>query len=172
MNLPVAETQPTKTAIAFAGEELPVRLRVEREVDGVIQTETVDTLVRVRAMPARHLGRVLQLCTDEGALLDFICQERVPSEGTTPIWQPVPPHWSDNLDDEHPTYVELLEAAKRLNFSRAAAWGKRQIAAKQYQAPILAAAKDLLTPIATEMVASVLSSLRAQESSEPPATTS
>ncbi len=165
---PVANTTPTAAAIAFAGEELPARLRVDR--DG--QTEIVDIVVRVRAMPARHLGRVLQLCTDEGALLDFICQEPVPSESGSPVWQPVPSGWADNLDDDHPTYVDLLEAAQRLNFSRAAAWGKRQIAAKQYQVELLMATKELVAPMMQEMVASVLSSLRAPESSAAPATPS
>src|SRR5690606_6446197 len=143
MNAPTSATRPTKAAIAFAGEEIPAK--VYAEVDGT--TVVIDTLIRVRAMPARHLGRVLQLCLDEGALLEFVCLEPCTSE--SPVdpalgtvfsgWQRVLPGWADNLTDE--SHAALLEAAQRLNFTRAASWGERQVKAKQFQTPLILMAK-------------------------------
>ena len=120
-------TTPSKLAVIFAGEELPA-----------IMLDGSSVQVRVRAMPARHLGKVLATCTDEAALLDLVCSVPSPvddkEERLFAGWQPVPANWADNLDDKDPGYAKLLETAKRLNFSRAAAWGERQIAAKQFQA--------------------------------------
>ena len=154
---------PTKTAIIFAGETITVTLRDQRSVT-----------VRVRAMPARQLGRVLQLCTDEAALLELVCL--IPAvEGDTPLpgmagWQPVPENWADNLTDE--AHLALLEAAKRLNFTRAAAWGERQIEAKQFQAPLLLKADEALSPIVEKLAKLLVSASSPSASPGAPSTKS
>ncbi|MBI5692586.1 MAG: hypothetical protein HZC55_21095 [Verrucomicrobia bacterium] len=141
-------TSVSKLAVIFAGEDLTARLH-----DGS------SLPVRVRAMPARHLGRVLALCTDEAALLDFVCLVPAAEGEAQPVpgWSRVPEGWADNLTDA--SHAELLEAAHRLNFSRAANWGRRQIAAKQFQAPLLLEADEALAPVVEKMTRLLLSSL-------------
>jgi hypothetical protein len=85
-------------------------------------------------------------------------------------WARVPSGWSDNLDDA--SHAALVEAAQRLNFSRAANWGERQIAAKQFQAPLLLKADKALAPALEEMVRLVISSLPPAASPAAPATKS
>ncbi len=154
-------TPPSKLSVIFAGEEIPART-----LNGA------PLLVRVRAMPARHLGRVLELCLDEGALLDFVCMVPIATEEPSEItgWSRVPAGWADNLDDT--SHVALLEAAKKLNFSRAASWGTRQIAAKQFQAPILLEADEALAPQFQKMVRLLMSSLPPSASPAAPSTKS
>ena len=154
-------TAPKKTAIVFAGETLLAKTLDEKEIQ-----------VRVRAMPARHLGRVLQLCTDEASLLELVCllPATDEDENEIPGWQRVPPGWPDNLADE--SHVVLLEAAKRLNFTRAAQWGERQIEAKQFQAPLLLKADELLSPLVEKMARLLISSLPSSASPAAPSTKS
>ncbi|HEY0966925.1 MAG TPA: hypothetical protein VGD88_06020 [Opitutaceae bacterium] len=140
---------PTKTAIVFSGEEIRAVVRTDKGDRSI--------LVRVRSMPARHLGTILALCTDEAALLDFVCQRQTLDENEHATgWEPVPAGWADDLHDE--SHVLLLEAAKRLNFTRAAAWGHRQIEAKQFQAPLLLKADEILMPVVQKMAALLVSS--------------
>jgi hypothetical protein len=159
------DTLPRKTAICFAGTEILAAF-----LDGS------ETLIRVRAMPVRHLGRVLALCTDEAKLLEFVCMEPTVApadrlEGSDFAgWRTVPEGWADNLVDR--SHVELLEAAKQLNFSRAAAWAERQIAAKQFQGPILMQADEALMPLVEKMTRLALSSLPAPASPAAPSTKS
>lgn len=151
-------TTPNKISMIFAGEN-----HTAKYVDGT------ETQVRVRAMPARHLGRVLQLAIDEPGLLEFVClvpaaADAQPDTGGVTVfaneqagWAPVGMSWADNLDDD--SHAKLLEAAKRLNFTRAAAWGERQIEAKQFQAPLILKADKALAPMVQEMAALLVSAL-------------
>lgn len=159
---------PTKLSVIFAGED-----HVARFIDG----GPAATTVRVRAMPARHLARVLQLADKEAELLDFVCFAPVSQPGepgtntgpsadgngiTSAAWQRVPEGWADNLTDE--SHAELYEAAKRLNFSRAATWAERQIAAKQFTGELALKAEEALMPMMQQIVG-LLGSL-----SRPPST--
>lgn len=156
-----SSTLPSKIAIIFAGED-----RTGSTLDGQ------PLQVRVRAMPARQLGRVLGLCTDEAALLEFVCLVPAADGEEQPIagWKHVPEGWADNLSDG--SHATLLEAAHRLNFSRAANWGKRQIAAKQFQAPILLEADEALAPVVEKMMRLLISSLPQSASPAAPTTKS
>lgn len=159
------QTLPRKTLIAFKGEEITATF-----------LDASTTLIRVRAMPARHLGQVMAACTDEAKLLELCCMEPTPAgEEDAPDaplrgWRAVAPGWADNLADA--SHVELLEAAQRLNFGRAAAWAERQIAAKQFQAPILMKADEALLPIVEKLTRLALSSLPAPASPAAPSTSS
>jgi len=77
-------------------------------------------------------------------------------------WAEVSREWVDNLDDA--SHLLLVEAAKRLNFSRAALWGHRQIEAKQFQAPLLLKADEMLSPVVEKMAHLLISSLQASGS--------
>ncbi|AHF94219.1 hypothetical protein OPIT5_08365 [Opitutaceae bacterium TAV5] len=145
----IAKAKPLH--LIFGGEEITARF-----IDGNQVT------ARVRAMPVRYMPAVLKLCTDETALLEFVCQvpDTDDAEGQNrpfPGWQPVPPGWADNLTDE--SHEELYEAAKRLNFTRAAKWAERQIAAKQFQTPLILRADEQLMPLVQRMADLLLSSL-------------
>ena len=141
---------PTKTAIVFAGEEIRALIRTDKGDRSIV--------VRVRSMPVRHLGTVLALCTEEAALLDFVCQCQTLDENEHATgWEPVPAGWADNLHDE--SHEILLEAAKRLNFTRAAAWGNRQLAATEMQADHLRAAEKVLAPVMKRLVAPMLEAM-------------
>lgn len=154
-------TLPSKTAVIFAGEVFDGRdpqHPLVRDLDGNTHT------VRVRAMPARHLGRVLELCTSEAGLLELVCLVAVKdAAGEIVDWVAVDAAFVDNLADE--SHVALVEAGKRLNFSRAASWGHRQIEAKQFQAPLLLKADEMLSPVVEKMAHLLISSLRSSESS-------
>ncbi len=161
-------TPAKKTAMIFAGEIFD-----GRAVDHprVIDLDGVAHDVRVRAMPARHLGQVLGACTDESALLELVCTVALETDkGGVLDWLPVDAGFVDNLTDE--SHALLLEAAKRLNFSRAASWGQRQIEAKQFQAPLLLKADEMLSPVVEKMAHLLISSLRQSESAAKPSTKS
>ncbi len=130
-------TQPSKLSIIFAGED-----RCATFIAG----GPAATSVRVRAMPARHLARVLQLADLEAELLDLVCF--LPREGGG--FDPVESGWSDNLTDA--SHAELYEAAKRLNFSRAATWAERQIAAKKFTGELALKAEEAITPLLKQMI--------------------
>ena len=173
-------TPPTKTAVIFAGEIF----------DGsdaahplIVDLEGREFTVRARAMPARHLGRVLQLCTDEAALLEFVCLVRAESDpstlnsqlSTSPNsqlsgWQPADAAFVDNLADA--SHVLLMEAAKRLNFSRAATWGHRQIEAGQMKTGLMLKTDEMLSPVVEKMAHLLISSLKLSESPAKPTTKS
>lgn len=138
---------PSKLTIIFAGEDFAVNLLDDTTVQ-----------VRVRAMPVRHLGRLLQLADHEAELLEFVC---VTPDGTglpedRKNWAPPPAGWADNLSDA--SHAQLYEAAKRLNFSRAASWAERQIAAKQFSGELALKAEQAIMPI-MEKVIGLLGSL-------------
>jgi hypothetical protein len=115
-------------------------------------------IARVRAMPVRHLGEVFKRCTDEASLIEFTTSvASVDSAGTITEWIPASADWVDALSDD--SHVLLYDSAQELNFSRAASWGERQIAAKKAQAPVLAMADRELSPHVQQMIASLLSSL-------------
>ncbi len=161
-------TPAKKTAMIFAGEIFDGR---EAEHPKIIDRGDVAHVVRVRALPARHLGRVLAACTDEAALLELVCTVALPDDKGEPAeWLPVDENWIDNLADD--SHLALVEAAKRLNFTRAASWGHRQIEAKQFQAPLLLKADEMLSPVVEKMAALLISSLRSSESAAKPTTKS
>jgi len=62
-------TPAKKTAVIFAGEIFdgfsPSHPRI-------LDHEGNEFIVRARAMPARHLGRVLALCADEPGLIELV----------------------------------------------------------------------------------------------------
>jgi hypothetical protein len=155
----ITTTTPSKLAVVFAGQDFTA---VEL-LDGKL------TPVRVRSMPARHLSKVLEACTNEAALLELTCLIPVPEGETAETeiagWMRVPPGWVDNLTDV--SHVALLEAAKSLNFSRAAAWGERQIAAKQFQAPILLKTDKALMPMVQELASLILSQTQSASRAAP-----
>lgn len=156
-----SEKYTSKIAVIFGGEEIPATL-----LDGST------LLVRVRAMPVRHMGRVLELCASESELLEFVCL--VPganAEGTEfPGWTRVPSGWADNLCDA--SHDLLYETAGRLNFSRAATWVDRQVVAQQTRAGLMRRQMEMIAPLAQEMVRSLVSSLPDAALSEKPATKS
>ena len=130
-------TTPSKLAIIFAGEDFT-------------DIELLDgskVAVRVRSMPARHLPQIVQFSDEEVLLIEFVCLIPVTDqdEQIVPGWQRVPHGWADNLTDE--SHIKIYEAAKRLNFSRAAAWAQRQIAAKKFGAELSTAAAKALRPM-------------------------
>jgi hypothetical protein len=137
-------TTPTKLSIIFSGEDLTATL-----------LDNTSTPVRVRAMPARHLGRVLQLADKEAELLEFVCliPSTSPEGEVISGWRAVPPGWADNLGDG--SHATLYEAAKRLNFSRAATWAERQIAAKQFSGELALKAEEVLMPLMEQIVGSL-----------------
>lgn len=160
---------PTKLSVIFSGEVFDganAEHPLIRDVDGAT------FVVRVRAMPARHHGRILLLCTEEAALLEFVCQVALRDDSTGAVidWIPAAPEWVDNLDDA--SHALLYEAAERQNFSRAAKWGERQIAAKKFVTPLLTQADEILSPLVERMAHLLISSMRASASPDAPTTKS
>jgi hypothetical protein len=99
-----------------------------------------EAMVRVRAMPARHMRRIVELSNDEAGLVEFVCLippgagDKVPRDAAE--WKSVPPGWAATLSDE--SFTGLVAAAQRLNFSRAETWAQRQVIAVR-QAAIMKA---------------------------------
>jgi hypothetical protein len=83
---------------------------------------------------------------------------------------PVPAGWSQNLSDE--SFEELYAAACRLNFTRAASWGQRQIAAKKTVAPIQQATLEQVAPLIEKMVTTLLQRFAPSSTSTPSAPSS
>jgi hypothetical protein len=144
-------------SIIFGGEETTAAL-----LDGS------SIKVRVRALPARYLGEVLAVAEKQTDLIELCTSIQVPAEGDAlpPVyagvrqpegWVGVPIGWTENLSDE--SHEALYQLARQLNFTRAAAWGKRQIAAKKDSAPIIEAAHEALRPIIQGLLASTNSAL-------------
>lgn len=153
-------TPAKKTAMIFAGEIFDGSTKDHPKI---LDLEGNAHDVRVRAMPARHLGKILGVCTDEAALLETVATLALKDDkGEVIDWLPVDAAFIDNLADA--SHAQLVEAAKRLNFSRAADWGGRQIEAKQFQAPLLLRADEMLSPVVEKMAHLLISSLRSGES--------
>lgn len=166
-------------SILFAGRSLGIEL-----LDGTPIT------VRVRALPQRYLNHVLaaaewkhalvQLCTylpdlpeplPPGEPLvssapDCDYPDVPPPSGMVPV----PPNWSDNLTDA--SLDALYEAAKALNFQRAADWARGQIAAKKEVAPLHQAAMEQVMPLVNQVLAPLISRLDAFSASTPSAPSS
>lgn len=164
-------TPPSRLSVIFSGDTFDGR----DDAHPLISDKGGNSyLVRVRAMPARHLGRVLQLCLDEAALLEFVCQVAPAtaeiSKLCAPAWEPATAEWVDVLDDE--SHVLLVNAAQDQNFTRAASWGERQIAAKNFQAPLLMKADETMGPVVAKMVGLIVSSLKSSGSLPEPSTKS
>ena len=132
---------PTDTipalSIIFSGEDVSVTF-----------LDASTAFVRVRAMPVRHLARVLQLADKEAELLDYVC---FLPDGAS--FNPVPSGWADNLTDD--SHAKLYEAAKRLNFTRAATWATRQIAAKKFTGEMAMQAEEVLLPLMRQLAGSI-----------------
>jgi hypothetical protein len=162
-------TPASKTSMIFAGEifdgsdEKHPKIR---DLEGNLHT------VRVRAMPGRHIGKVLAVCTDEAALIELVSTVAIKDDKTGEVidWVPVDATFVDNVDDA--SHLLLVEAAQRQNFSRASTWGRRQIEAKKFQAPLLLQADEMLSPVVEKMAHLLISSLRSSESQAKPSTKS
>ena len=169
----VTTTPPPRLSVIFSGEVFDGHDAAHPRIRDLGGNEQI---VRVRAMPARHLGRILQLCLDEAAFLEFVCYIPRPAPATNEEpngihgWMPVPVGWPDNLDDA--SHQLLVEAAQRQNFTRAASWGERQIAAKNFQAPLLLRADETMAPVVAKMVGLIVSSLKSSGSLPELSTTS
>jgi hypothetical protein len=148
---------PKSLSIIFGGEDASVSL-----IDGT------SAKVRVRALPARYLGDVLALAEKQTELIELCTAIPTPTEGEQiPAvfpgvrqpdgWVGVPHGWTENLSDV--AHEMLYELARKLNFTRAATWGKRQIAAKKESAPLVEAAQEALRPIIQGLLASTSSAL-------------
>lgn len=114
-------TEPTPLSVVLGGEALQATL-----MDG--------TTVRVfiRALPVRRLQEVLTHAVDEPALIEATAH-LVGDDDLTKT--PVPQGWADGLTDD--SHNALADAARRQNFTRAANWAERQIAANQTLLPLL-----------------------------------
>lgn len=110
------------------------------ETNAVLHAEgggTQSVHVRVHALPVRYLTLVLNLAEDESPLIELLTEigTPIPDKPGQFTWAAVPSGWADNLTDD--SHLELLEAAKKLNFSRAIAHGQRRVAAGRELAPIV-----------------------------------
>lgn len=165
-------TTPTKLSVVFAGEVFDNSKPSHPWIvlhDGSLHT------VRVRAMPSRHLGRVLALADREAELLEFCCTVAVvipktETEAERIDWQPMTPEFVDSLDDT--SHKLLVETAGRLNFTRAVQQAERSIAAGSLTIPLMEKADALLKPLAEKLASSVISSLAQSGSPAAPLTKS
>lgn len=166
-------------SLLFAGRTLGVEL-----LDGS------QVAVHVRALPQRYLHHVLaaaewkhalvQLCTylpdtpDEVTAGEPLAASEPPCDypDVPPPFGmvPVPPNWSDNLTDA--SLDALYAEAKALNFQRAVAWARDQIAAKKEVAPLHRAALEQVMPLVNQVLAPLISRLDALSTSTPSAPSS
>lgn len=165
-------TTPTKLSVVFAGEIFDGS---SPERPFILDLDGKAFVVRVRAMPSRHLGRVLALAENEAELLEFVCQVAVPLpvEAGAPVlidWQPLTPEFVDSL--AHPSHALLYESAGRLNFSRATAQAERKIVAGTIHVQLMERSENMVKPLAEKLAASVLSSLARSASPDAPSTKS
>ena len=169
MTTPATTTkQPSKVSIIFAGEEFFGQDESHPQIK-LLDGSSVP--VRVRAMPARHLGQVMGLATQQSELIDFVCYLPKDIEGGEIAgFDKVPQGWADNLTDE--SHALLWEAAKRLNFTRAAKWAEQQIAAKKFAMPIEMQSEEVMRPLLKMTAGLIASSLGVSGSSEKPTTRS
>jgi hypothetical protein len=164
---------PNPLSILFAGETFAAKL-----ID--------DSLVRVfvRALPQQFLGDFLAVAEQQHLVVELCCYLKAPrgaaakrrgAEAAPVIppphgMKPVPPGWAQNLSDE--SFEELYAAACRLNFTRAASWGQRQIAAKKQVAPIQQAVMEQVAPLVEKMVTTLLQRFAPSSNSTPSAPSS
>jgi hypothetical protein len=153
-------------SIIFGGESATVTL-----LDGTRLT------VFVRELPLRHLGTFLGVCETPAELIE-LCTYLTAGEGEPPAaafpqvrppagYWPVPAGWADNLGDSAADL--LLAKIEKLNFSRAAKWGKAQIAAKKKIAPLQQESLRQILPLVSEAVTEMLRRSPSSNSSPTPA---
>lgn len=150
-------------SILFAGEGATVTF-----VDGST------CAVFVRTLPQRMLGALLAVCEVRHALIElctYLPAEKDSPDPLNPLGkEPVPPGWSDNLNDES---AELLyDVAQRLNFQRAAKWAQGQIAAKKMIAPIQELGINQVLPLVEKLIAPIAKQLADLQTSIPSAPSS
>jgi hypothetical protein len=164
---------PNPLSILFAGEAYAAKL---------VNNSSVP--VFVRALPQQFLGDFLAVAEQQHLVVELCCYLRAPrgaaakrrvTEATPVIppphgMKPVPVGWSQNLSDE--SFEELYAAACRLNFTRAANWGQRQIAAKKTVAPIQQAVLEQVAPLIEKMVTTLLQRCAPSSTSTPSAPSS
>ena len=161
---------PAPHQILFAGERTHATL-----VDGSRVT------VFVRELPARyhslvfrnaeHLAELVELC----AYTPAVAGKEPPRPNFPDVLPPtgywsVPTGWADNL--KAASLHELYDLASTLNFTSAAATGKRQLAAKEWKGPLLLEAEAALLPLVERLSTSLISSLTALSTSAAPTATS
>ncbi len=166
-------------SILFAGQSTAIEL-----IDGSRVS------VFVRALPQRYLHHVLAAAEWKHALVQLCtylpsAPEKLPAgeplvssppscdypDVPPPFGMaPVPSNWSDNLTDG--SLNALYQAAKALNFQRAAAWARDQIAAKREVAPLHQAALEQVMPLVNQVLAPLISRLDALLISTPSAPSS
>ena len=155
--MPKIKPGPAPHQIIFAGESWPVTL-----IDGK------QFLVFVRELPARYhplvfrhadnLASLVELCTYTKAIAGESAPAPLFAEVVAPTgYWPVPAGWADNVKPE--SHHALYDLAQKLNFTSAAATGKRQLAAKEWKAPLLREAEELLMPHVERLMHSLVSSL-------------
>lgn len=164
----MSPTMPPTLSTLFAGEE-----HVAALVDG----SAVE--VRVRALPQRHLVRVLAVAETPSDLIELCACTRTadglpaaahPDIAAPAGWSHVPAGWADNLADE--SFAALHEAAQRLNFTRAATEGRLRIAAKKLVAPLEAEAIAQVRPLVDSILLPLLRRLETLCASMPSAPSS
>lgn len=132
--------------------------------------------VAVRALPLRFLIRVLQCAEFPHQLVELCCyrdkndvdEQSLPAPAFPDIpapdgLVPVPMGFCDNLTDAAVT--ELYEAAKQLNFQRAADHGKALIAAKKLTAPFREQAMAEVVPLVESIMQPLMRKLDALSNS-------
>jgi len=141
-------------SLLFAGEEKEVELIDHSKVR-----------VLVRELPLKFLGdflgvaetqhQVIEMCTYlEGESRGDGAFPRIPP----PVgYAPVPAGWDQNLTEA--SFYELYDIACRLNFSKAATWAQRQIAAKKKVAPLYEAMMNQVQPIVTSLILPLMKQL-------------
>ena len=160
---------PAPHQILFAGESVTALL-----IDGSRVT------VFVRELPARyhslvfrnaeHLAELVELCTYTIGAVRVTPAAAFPEVLPPHGYSPVPAGWADNLKAE--SLHDLYDFAQKLNFTSAAATGKRQLAAKEWKAPLLLQAEEVLLPLVERLTSSLISSLTALSTSAAPTATS
>jgi hypothetical protein len=171
----------TPLSILFGGELAPVRL-----IDGTRGR------VWVRALPECFLHLVLQTAEHKHQLVELTSYFKAapkkaakddpldaavrcagapafPEVGGPAGWpvgyQPVPLGWTQNVSDES---LDLLyDTAKKLNFGRAAAWARDQIAAKKLVAPLHKAAMEQTVPLVMQVLEPLVAKLSRLSASTP-----
>ena len=155
---------PEPHQIIFAGSPAQVVL-----VDGT----RVD--VFVRELPARYhplvfrnadrLAELIELCTYTSAGTGNPPAPLYPEVRAPHGYWPVAAGWADNVKAK--SLHDLFDLAEKLNFTSAAATGKRQVAAKEWKAPLLLEAETTLLPFAEKLTHSLISSLTALSTAVP-----
>jgi hypothetical protein len=148
---------PESHQIIFAGQATKATLW-----DGTVVP------VFVREMPARYHQLVFRTAGQVAELVE-LCTYTVAGEGESPAprfagidaphgYWPVPAGWADNVKNE--SLLEIYDlAGDKLNFTSAAATGKRLAAAHEWRAPLLLENEQVLQPYAEKLATLLTSSL-------------